>query len=130
MLEATARAVQAETKSAEGATQSSTWLPLLCLWLQLGAGSRWCLLFTNIRRLHAAADISALDMQEVTAVAEGTNPKGAEGAAGEVPPAAESRALLGGIVDKEATAAIVAVASGVVAATQLSLILGVAEGNM
>ena len=69
-------------------------------------------------------------MQEVTTVAEGTNPKGAECAAGEIPPAAESRALLGGIVDEQAAAAVVAVASGVVAATQLSLVLGVAEGNM
>ena len=69
-------------------------------------------------------------MQEVTASAKGTNAKGAEGATGNSPTAALGGALLCGVVDKEAAAAVVTVAGCVVAATQLRLILWVAEGNM
>lgn len=69
-------------------------------------------------------------MQEVAAVAKGTDSEGPEGAAWEVPPAAQGRALLGGVVDKQAAAAIVTVAGGVVAAAQFSLVLGVTEGDM
>lgn len=71
-----------------------------------------------------------LDMQEVTAGAERTNAKGAEGATGDIPAAVLSRALLSGVVDEEASAAVVAVASCVVAPTQLGLVLRVAEGNV
>lgn len=38
--------------------------------------------------------------------------------------------LLGGIVDKQAAAAVVAVSAGVVAPTQLGLVLGVVEGHV
>lgn len=69
-------------------------------------------------------------MQKVTAGAKGTNAKGTEGATRDVPPSAECGALLCGTVNEQTAAAIVAVASSMVAAAQLSLVLGVAEGNM
>lgn len=69
-------------------------------------------------------------MQKVTAGAKGTNSKGAEGATRDVPPSAECGSLLCGTVNEQTAAAIVAVASSMVAAAQLSLVLGVAEGNM
>lgn len=127
VLEAAARAVQAETEGAEGAAQSSTWLPLLGLWL--GAGNRQSLLL-DVRRLQTAADVSTLDMQEVTAGAKGTDAKGAEGATRDIPAAAQSGALLSGAVDEQAAAAVVAVTGCVEAATQLGLVLWVAEGNV
>ncbi len=130
VLEATACAVQAETEGAEGAAQSSTWLPLLGLWLGLGAGNRRTLLLAIIKRLQTTADISDLDMQEVAAGAKGTNAKGAEGTTGDIPAAAQGGPLLSGVVDEQAAAAVVAVASCMVAATQLCLVLWVAEGNM
>lgn len=130
VLEATACAVQAEAKGAEGATQSSTWLPLLGLWLGLGAGNRRSLLLANVKRLQITADISDLDVQEVTAGAKGTNAKGAEGATGDIPAPAQGGSLLSGVVYEQAAAAVVAVASRVVAAAQLRLVLWVAEGNM
>lgn len=61
MLEATACAIQAESKGAEGAAQCSTRLPLLGLWLELGAVSRWSFL-TNIRRLNTAANVATLNV--------------------------------------------------------------------
>lgn len=69
-------------------------------------------------------------MQEVAAGAKGTNTKGAEGATGDIPAAALGGALFSGVVDKQAAAAVVAVACCVVAATQLCLVLWMAEGNM
>lgn len=130
VLEAAARAIQAETKGAESAAQSSTWLPLPGVCLVLGTGNRWSLLFTNIRRLQTAGNISTFNMQKVTAGAKGTNTKGAEGATGDIPAAALGGPLFSGAVDKQAAASVVAVASCVVAATQLCLVLWVAEGNM
>lgn len=117
VLEAAACAIQAETKRAEGAAQSATWLPLLCLWLEQGSGDRCRLLLDNVRRLRAAADVSARHMQEVAAGAERTNAKGAEGATGNIPAAAQGRALLSGVVDKQTAASVVAVAGCVEAAT-------------
>lgn len=69
-------------------------------------------------------------MQEVTAGSKGTNPEGTEGAAWDVPATTEVGALLCGTVDKQATVAIVAVATCVVAATQLRLVLWMVGGNM
>lgn len=133
MLEATACAIQTETEGAEGTTQSSSRLPPLVLQLKLGAQIRWGLL-PNVRRLQTTADISTLNMQEVTASAEGANAKGAEIAAGNVPATVQGGALLGpllgGAVDEQAAAAVVAVAGGVVGTTQLRLILWVTEGNV
>lgn len=40
VLEATACAIQAESKGAKGAAQCSARLPFLGLWLELGAGGR------------------------------------------------------------------------------------------
>ena len=128
MLETTACSVQAEAKRVECAAQSSTWLPLPGLWLELGAGNRLRLL--NIQRLRNTSDITTLDMQEVTAGAKGTNAKGAEGATGNIPATTLGRALLSGVVDEEAAAAVIAVSRSVVAATQLRLVLWVTEGNM
>lgn len=91
--------------------------------------SRWSLL-TNVRRLHTAADIATLNMQEVTASAKRTNTKGAKGATGDVPAAPLGGALFSGTVDEQTPAAIVTVATCVIAATQLCLVLRVAEGNM
>lgn len=67
-------------------------------------------------------------MQEIAARSKGTNAEGAEGAAGDA--VALGRTLLARVVDKQAAAAVVAVASGVVAAAQLGLVLGVAVGDM
>ncbi len=69
-------------------------------------------------------------MQEVTAGAKGTDSKGPESATGDIPAAALGRALLSGVVDKQAATAIVAVAGCMIAATQLCLVLWVAKGNM
>lgn len=69
-------------------------------------------------------------MQEVAAGAKGTDSEGPEGATGDVPAAAKGRALLCGIVDKQAAAAVVAVTRHVEATAQLSLVLWVAEGNV
>lgn len=69
-------------------------------------------------------------MQEVTTGAKGTNAKGAEGTTGDSPAGVLGRALLSGVVDEQAAAAIVAVAGCVVAPTQLRLVLWVVEGNM
>lgn len=110
--------------------QNSTWLPLLGVWLELGVRNRQSLRLPNVRRLQPTADISPLDVQKVTSGAKGTNAKGAEGATGNIPAAAQSGALLGGVVDEQAAAAVVAVTGCVVAATQLRLILWVAEGNV
>lgn len=135
MLEAAARSVQAEPEGAEGAAQSSPRLPLLGLGVELGAGDRWCWrwrwsLLHDVRRLQTTADISALYMQEVTAGSKGTDTKGAEGAAGDVPAVAQGGPLLGGAVDEQAAVAVVTVAGGVEAAAQLSLVLWVAEGHV
>lgn len=69
-------------------------------------------------------------MHEVTARAKRTNTKGAEGATGDVPAAPLRRALFSGTVDEQAPAAIVTIAACVIAATQLGLVLRVAEGNV
>lgn len=69
-------------------------------------------------------------MQKVTACAKGTDPKGAEGATGDIPAAVLGGALLSGVVDEQAAAAVVAGAGCVIASTQLRLVLWVAEGNM
>lgn len=69
-------------------------------------------------------------MEEVATGAKGTNAKGSEGTTGDVPATPLGRALLGRTVDKQAATAVVAVASIMVAAAQLSLVLGVAKGNV
>ena len=130
VLVAAACPIQAETEGAEGTAQSSSRLPLLGLWLELGAESRWWLLIGYIWRLQTTADISTLDVQEVTTSAKGTDAKRAKIAAGDIPTAMQGGALLGGVVDEQAAAAVVAIASSVVAATQLRLVLWVAEGNL
>lgn len=88
------------------------------------------LLFTNTSRLQCAGEVTTFDVQEVTARAEGTDPKGAEGATGDIPAAVLGGALLSGVVHEQAAAAIVAVAGCVITSTQLRLILWVAEGYM
>lgn len=113
VLEVTAGSVQAEAKGAEGAAQSPSRFPPLGLLHKCG-------LFTNTGQIVTAVFIH---MQEVTAGSKGTNPKGTEGAARDVPATTEGGALLCGTVDKQATVAIVAVAICVVAATQLGLVL-------
>lgn len=116
VLEVTAGSVQAEAKGAEGVAQSSPRFPPLGLLHKCG-------LFTNTGQIVTAVFIFTLHMQEVTAGSKGTNPKGTEGAARDVPATTEGGALLCGTVDKQATVAIVAVAICVVAATQLCLVL-------
>lgn len=131
MLEAAARAVDAEAKGAEGAAQGSAWRPRL----GLGSADGHALLLP-VSRVHTFGDLevlAALDVQEVTTGAEGANAHRLEGAAGDVPAALVlvlGGTLLGGIVDKQAAAAVVAVTAGVVAPTQLRLVLWVVEGNV
>lgn len=69
-------------------------------------------------------------MQEVTAFAKGTDSIGEEPAAGDVPALVLDLPQFCGVVDKQAAASIVAVAGGVVVATQLCLVLWVAERDM
>lgn len=69
-------------------------------------------------------------MQEVAAGAERTNPKGAEGTAGHVPAAPMRVALLGRVVDKQAAAAVVTVASCVVAPAQLGFVFWMVERDV
>ncbi len=69
-------------------------------------------------------------MEEVAACAKGANAKGAESATGDVPAAALGGALLCAVVDEQAAAAVVTVASCVIATAQLGLILWVAEGDV
>lgn len=128
VLEVTTSSIQAEAEGAEGAAQRSSRLPLLGRWLELTAGGRCSLLL--LITVHTAAHTSTLDVQEVTTAAKGANPKRAEGATSDVPAAAEGGALLRWAVNEQASAAIVTVACGVVAATQFRLVLGVAEGNV
>lgn len=131
MLEAAARAVDAESKGAEGAAQGSAWRPHL----GLGPADGHALLLP-VSRVHTFGDLevlATLDVQEVTTGAEGADAHRLEGAAGDVPAALVlvlGGALLGGIVDKQAAAAVVAVSAGVVAAAQLRLVLWVVEGNV
>lgn len=129
VLEATACAIQAEAKGAEGAAQCSTRLPLFGVWLVLGAVTGLSL-FTNIRRVDTAANFATLNVQEVTTSAKRTNTKGAKGATWDVPAAALGRTLFSGTVHEQASTAIVTVATCVIAAAQLRLVLWVAEGNM
>lgn len=130
MLEATARAVQTEPEGAEGAAQSSSGPPLLGLGLGGVTDRRRGLLLANVRRPKTFVGVNTLDVQEVAARAEGADAERAVGAAGDVPAAALGGTLLGGVVDEQAAAAVVAVASRVVAATQLGLVFGVAEGHV
>lgn len=135
MLEAAAGAIQAETERAEGAAEAAARLPLLGLGAglrALGTLSGWRLL-SGVRRPHtttAAVIISSLHVQEVAAGAKGTHAEGAVRAAGHVTPAAQGRALLRQAVDEQAAAAVVTVTSGVEAAAQLRLVLGVSERNV
>lgn len=130
MLEAASGAVDAEPKGLEGAAQGSTWRP------RLGLGpANDATLFLPVLRVHTfgGSEMVGLDVQEVAAGAEGADTHGLEGAAGDVPAAVRlvvSGPLLAWVVDKQTAAAVVAVSTSVVAPTQLSLVLGVVEGNM
>lgn len=131
MLEAAPGAIDAEPKGLEGAAQGSTWGP--CLGLGSADGGRALLLLVLRVRTFRGSEVVGLDVQEVAACAEGADTHGLEGAAGDVPAAV--RLVVGGpllawVVDKQAAAAVVAVSANVVAPTQLSLVLGVVEGNV
>lgn len=69
-------------------------------------------------------------MQEVTALAKGTDPIGKELATGNVLTVALDLPHLCGAVDKQAATSIEAVACGVVVAAKLSLVLGVAARHV
>jgi len=127
MLKATACAIKAKTKRAESVTQLSSRLPPFRLGLNLRAGSKRSLLTVN--QIMTAPHLFVLDMKEVATCSKRANPKGAESTTGDVPAMIEDVALLAGVVDKKAAAAIVAVASSVEAATQFSLVLWMTERN-
>lgn len=69
-------------------------------------------------------------MQEITALAKGTDPIGKELATGNIPTVSLDLPHLCGAMDKQAATSIEAVACGVVVATKLSLVLGVAERHV
>lgn len=123
MLEAAASAIQAKAKRAEGAANSSSWLPLFGLWT--------CRRCTGTSRVDGTSfKLSTFNMHEVTSGAKRTHSKGSESAARNVFLAAYALPLLLRAVHKQTATAIVAVASGVIAAAQLSLVLGVSKGHM
>lgn len=127
VLEAAARAVEAESERGEGAAERRTRLRLLGLG-EVRGGGEGAPLFGTVGRF--GAGVAALDVQEVATGAEGAYPEGAEGAAGDVPAAPVRLALLGGAVDEQAAAAVVAVASGVVAPAQLRFVFRVVERDV
>lgn len=127
MLEATARAIETETKRGKGVAERQVWLGVFGLG-NIWGGREWGLLFDTVGRV--GADASALNVQEVAAVAERTNPEGAEGTAGDVPAAPMCMALLGRVVDEQAAAAIVTVAGCVVAPAQLGFVLWMVEWDV
>lgn len=92
-----------------------------------GGGERR-LLFGAVGRF--SADASALDVQEVATGAERANPEGAEATAGDVPATPMRVALLGRVVDEQAAAAVVTVASCVVAPAQLCFVFRVVERDV
>lgn len=114
VLEAAARAVEAEPKRGKGVAERQTRLQLSGLGSVRRGGKRG-LLSDAVRRFRVT--VVTLDVEEVASGAEGANPEGAEGTAGDVPAAPMRVALLGRVVDKQAAAAIVTVASCVVAPT-------------
>lgn len=69
-------------------------------------------------------------MQEVAASAKRANAKRAEGATWDISAVPLGRTLFSGTVDEQASTSIVTVAICVIAATQLRLVLWVAEGNV
>lgn len=69
-------------------------------------------------------------MKEVATGAKRTNPKGAEGTAGDIPATPMCLALLGRVVDEQATASIVAVASCMVAPAQLRFVFWMVEWDV
>lgn len=130
MLEAAPGAVDAEPKGLEGAAQGSAWRPRL----GFGSANSGALLLPVLRiGTLGGSKVVGLNVQEVAAGAEGADAHGLEGAAGDVPAAV--RLIVGGpllawVVDKQAAASVVALSAGVVASTELRLVLWVVEGNM
>lgn len=127
MLKATARAIEAETERGKGVAERQTWFGLLGLG-NIRGGVEWGLLFDAVGRFGAEAP--ALNVQEVATGAERTNSKGAEGTTGHVPATPMRMALLGWVVNEQAAAAIVTVASCVVAPAQLCFVFWMVEWDV
>lgn len=126
-MEAAARAVEAETKGGKGVAERQTRLQPSGLGHERRGGERG-LLSDAVGRFRVG--VVTLDVEEVAAGAEGTDPEGAEGSAGDVPAPPVCVALLRRVVDKQAAAAIVTVAGCVVAPTQLRFVFGVVERDV
>lgn len=127
MLKATTRAIEAETKRGKGVAERPMWFRLFGLG-NIRTGREWGLVFDTLGRVSAEA--SALNVQEVATGAEGTNPKGAEGTAGDVPATPMRMALLARVVDEQAATAVVTVASCVVASAQLCFVFWMVEWDV
>lgn len=127
MVKATARAVEAETEGGKGVAEGQTWFGLFGLW-DIRGGVEGGLLLDAVGRLGTEAP--ALDVQEVAAGAERTNPKRAEGTTGHVSATPMRMALLRRVVNKQAAAAIVTVAGCVVAPAQLRFVFWMVEGDV
>lgn len=127
MLEAAARAVEAETERGKGVAERQTRLQLSGLGNVRRDETRG-LLSDAIGRLRIS--VVTLDVEKVASGAERTNPVGAEGTAGDIPATPMCMALLRWVVDKQAAAAIVTVASCVVAPTQLRFVFWMVEWDV
>lgn len=127
VLEAAARAVEAEAKRGEGVAERQTQLQLSGLGNVRRGGKRGLLPDTT-GRFHMS--VVTLDVEKVAPGAERTNAEGAEGTAGDIPATPMCMALLRWVVDKQAAAAIVTVASCVVAPTQLRFVFWMVEWDV